>query len=305
MQPQQKKGNRSGGVIRSVPSLFIGGLHSRGKRRASLPDVRPNPHHISPMQSQEVTKTNGGVPGSVSPNLAEAFELPRGRRTTMLRRPVALIKLSALLSAFSLFAEVTTAFAPTALPAALRQQQRPGLLDRDVQQTPAETSTLLWSSTTSKEASVDIGNPIQAERSDSVQSLNDPVILFDGVCNFCNAWVDVLIKLDKEGQFKFAALQSETGKRLLTAIGKEEDDISSVVLVRPDLQHFDKSACVLQVVQELGPAAAAVAGAGRILVPRRLRDFLYDTVADNRYNFLGKRDECRCGDPEYADRFLS
>lgn len=136
-------------------------------------------------------------------------------------------------------------------------------------------------------------------------ALQDPVILFDGVCNFCNAWVDILLRLDRNGKFKFAPLQSETGRRLLAAVGKEADDISSVVLVQPDLRYFDKSACVLKVVQELGPAAALASNGARALVPPSLRDGIYDTVAENRYNLLGKRDECRCGDPQYADRFLS
>lgn len=136
-------------------------------------------------------------------------------------------------------------------------------------------------------------------------SLQDPVILFDGVCNFCNAWVDILLRLDRNGKFKFAPLQSATGRRLLAAVGREADDISSVVLVQPDLRYFDKSACVLKVVQELGPAAALASNSARALVPPSLRDRIYDTVAENRYNLLGKRDECRCGDPQYADRFLS
>jgi len=142
------------------------------------------------------------------------------------------------------------------------------------------------------------------EQSTDSTPTNNPVILFDGVCNFCNAWVDILLRIDVNAKFKFAPLQSETGRRLLTAVGKQADDISSVVLVQPDLQYFDKSACVLQVVRELGPVAAVASNSVNALVPKQLRDNIYDTVAENRYNFLGKRDECRCGDPRYADRFL-
>ena len=135
--------------------------------------------------------------------------------------------------------------------------------------------------------------------------LEDPVILFDGVCNFCNAWVDILLRIDVNSKFKFAPLQSDLGKKLLLAIGKEADDISSVVLVEPDFTFYDKSACVLQVVSELGPLAKLTSNSLRNLVPEGFRDSIYDTVAENRYNLLGKRDECRCGDPQYADRFLS
>ena len=141
-------------------------------------------------------------------------------------------------------------------------------------------------------------------------ALLDPVILFDGVCNFCNTWVDLLLRIDVNQRFKFAPLQSDVGKRLLTAVGKEADDISSVVLIiqQPDddlLKCYDKSACVLKVVEELGPVAWVAAATAERLVPRGLRDSIYDTVAENRYNLMGKRDECRCGDPKYFDRFLS
>jgi len=131
------------------------------------------------------------------------------------------------------------------------------------------------------------------------------VILFDGVCNFCNAWVDILLRVDINKRFKFAPLQSEIGQSLLVSVGKEADDISSVVLVQKDMQFFDKSSCVLKVVEELGPLAGLFSNAAEKIVPRGIRDSIYDTVAENRYNLMGKRDECRCGDPQFADRFIS
>jgi predicted DCC family thiol-disulfide oxidoreductase YuxK len=134
------------------------------------------------------------------------------------------------------------------------------------------------------------------------------VILFDGVCNFCNTWVDILLRMDRNQNFKFAPLQSSVGKELLVAIGKEDDDISSVVLVKTsskELEYYDKSGCVLQVVEDLGPLGGVFSMAVETIVPRPIRDSIYDTVAENRYNFLGKRDECRCGDPQYADQFLA
>lgn len=145
--------------------------------------------------------------------------------------------------------------------------------------------------------------------------LEHPVILFDGVCNFCNTWVDLLLRIDVNGRFRFAPLQSELGKRLLTEIGKDTDDISSVLLIQPTttttttsssvFQYYDKSACVLKVVEELGPVAKLASMSAERLLPPFFRDGIYDAVAENRYNFLGKRDECRSGDPQYFDRFLS
>lgn len=141
------------------------------------------------------------------------------------------------------------------------------------------------------------------------QIAND-VILYDGVCNFCNSWVDILLRIDTSKKFKFAPLQSQVGKQLLVSIGKDAEDISSVILVKHRPQQptspefFDKSRCVLKVVEELGPVARVASRVALTLVPEDIRDVVYDTVAQNRYNLMGKRDECRCSDPQFADRFL-
>ena len=136
------------------------------------------------------------------------------------------------------------------------------------------------------------------------QELSNPVVLYDGVCNFCNTWVDILLRIDLQQKFKFAPLQSTVGKSLLVSIGKEADDISSVVLVASTGESYDKSRCVLKVVEELGHVAALASKTALAVVPEQLRDTVYDTVAENRYNLMGKRDECRCSDPQFADRFL-
>lgn len=132
------------------------------------------------------------------------------------------------------------------------------------------------------------------------------IILYDGFCNFCNKWVDFLITIDKEKIFKFSALQSDNGKDLLQRIGKQKDDISSVVYIKSlsnDLsvsKIYTKSDAALKVMETLGLSPLAAAS----VLPVSLRDSLYDVVAFNRYNFLGKRSECRCGDEKNKDRFL-
>lgn len=135
--------------------------------------------------------------------------------------------------------------------------------------------------------------------------LESPIILYDGVCNFCNAWVDILLRVDVKKKFKFAPLQSDVGRKLLVDIGKDADDISSVLLIQPDLEYYEKSAAPLKVVEELGPLANVLSQTAMTIVPREIRDSIYDTVAKNRYNLMGKRDECRCGDPRFSDRFVS
>lgn len=140
---------------------------------------------------------------------------------------------------------------------------------------------------------------------------NDKVILFDGICNFCNTWVDLLLRIDTNKQYIFTPLQGVKGKELLKCIGKDEDDISSVLLIEKSsssssssLDFYEKSDCVLQVINSLGLPAQIVTTTTKNLLPLEFRDTIYDMVAENRYNFLGKRDTCRCSDPHYADRFI-
>jgi predicted DCC family thiol-disulfide oxidoreductase YuxK len=132
------------------------------------------------------------------------------------------------------------------------------------------------------------------------------VILFDGVCVFCNTWVDLLLRLDTKKQFKFAALQSPKGRELLTSIGRSADDISTVVLVKNAAtgEAYYKSKAVLKVVEQMGLPLFLASAVGSA-IPPFIRDGVYDGVANNRYSLMGKRDTCRCADPTYSDRFLT
>lgn len=173
------------------------------------------------------------------------------------------------------------------------------------------TSFILLQTTTpfSTSRSADpTSSPLVSELSTVAQggnALDSPIILYDGVCNFCNAWVDLLLRVDVHKRFKFAPLQSPIGRKLLVDIGKDEEDISSVLLIEPNLEYYEKSAAPLKVVEELGPLAGALSRTALTVVPREFRDSIYDTVAENRYNLMGKRDQCRCSDPRFADRFVS
>ena len=105
-----------------------------------------------------------------------------------------------------------------------------------------------------------------------------------------------------------AALQSDVGRSLLQAHGRAADDISSIVLVRPD-GAYTKSDAILGISEELNPLPfVPMKPLSRLasgLVPQFLRDLIYDGVADNRYSIMGKRDECRFdADGEFDDRFV-
>jgi len=137
------------------------------------------------------------------------------------------------------------------------------------------------------------------------------LVLYDGVCGFCNTWVNVVLRLDRRGLIRFAALQSDYGRRALAQCGRERDDISSIVFLESVNfgavdgasvpKHFIKSEAVVQVATRLGIPIGLISK----LLPLEFKDNAYDVVAENRYNILGKRDECRITDPEYESRFLS
>jgi len=140
----------------------------------------------------------------------------------------------------------------------------------------------------------------------------DNVILYDGVCNFCNTWVDIILKIDFQRKFRYAALQSENGMMLLEKIGKGKDDISSVVLVKQvkgkqgEYRGHFKSSCVTEVIKELNlPAVSPAAVLLSSVLPLPLKDSAYETVARNRYNFLGKRNTIDRLNNLNADRFLN
>jgi predicted DCC family thiol-disulfide oxidoreductase YuxK len=130
----------------------------------------------------------------------------------------------------------------------------------------------------------------------------DPILLFDGVCHFCNQSVQFVICHDKQGKYKFAALQSSIGQELLKKYNLPTNDFSSFVLVKGN-SCYTKSAAVLQVCLGLG-------GLWRILylfivTPKPLRDGIYNFVAKNRYKWFGKNKQCMIPTPEVRKRFLS
>jgi predicted DCC family thiol-disulfide oxidoreductase YuxK len=129
-----------------------------------------------------------------------------------------------------------------------------------------------------------------------------PVLLFDGVCNLCNRWVQFIIRHDPDGVFRFAPLQSDVGTELLRECGLSADHLDSLVLVEDD-NYYTKSDAALRTATHLG-------GVFRLgwpfqFVPRRLRDWVYDIVADNRYDWFGKRDQCMMPTPDIEERFLA
>ncbi|CAN5376180.1 thiol-disulfide oxidoreductase DCC family protein [soil metagenome] len=127
------------------------------------------------------------------------------------------------------------------------------------------------------------------------------IVLFDGVCNFCNGAVNFIINRDQANRFKFAPLQSEIGQEL-RAKYEIDDDIDSIILVEDD-QAFAHSTAGLRVAKGLGGIWSLAYMF--IIVPAFIRDFVYKTFAKNRYRLFGKKDVCMIPTPEVRERFLS
>lgn len=127
------------------------------------------------------------------------------------------------------------------------------------------------------------------------------MILFDGVCNFCNSSVNYVIARDPGGYFKFAALQSEAGEQMTREYGIDTKNVDSVVLIENG-RAYVRSAAALRIAKKLGfPVALLYAF---IIIPRPVRDLLYDAFAKRRYKFFGERDACMMPTPEIRARFL-
>ena len=131
--------------------------------------------------------------------------------------------------------------------------------------------------------------------------MNPSVVLFDGVCNFCNSSVNWIIARDRRSAFRFAALQSPAGERMQREYGLDPSALDTLVLVQGD-RVYRRSGAALRIVRRLRWPWPALFGL--IAVPAFIRDFVYDFLARHRYRWFGRKDECMVPTPEVRERFL-
>jgi predicted DCC family thiol-disulfide oxidoreductase YuxK len=135
-------------------------------------------------------------------------------------------------------------------------------------------------------------------------SENAPVLLYDGVCGLCNKAVQTVLKHDRRGEMRFAALQSEYGRAVLGRHPELEGTDSVVFVERgPGGERVHvRSAAALRVAAYLGGPWQLFRAAR--LIPAPVRDFFYNLVARYRYRFFGKHDTCLLPPPEARARFM-
>ena len=132
--------------------------------------------------------------------------------------------------------------------------------------------------------------------------MDQPIVLFDGVCNLCNSAVQFIIKHDKKNVFKFASLQSGTGQKLLAQYNFPTEELNSFILIENN-KAYDRSTGALRVAKKLNGILPWLYGF--IFIPKIFRDSIYNWVGRNRYKWFGKKDECMIPTPELKARFLS
>lgn len=127
------------------------------------------------------------------------------------------------------------------------------------------------------------------------------IILFDGVCNFCNSSINFVIERDPNKKFKFAPLQSNAGEKIQKQFNIDSTKLDSVLLIKNG-KVLSKSTAALYIAKELKglwPLLFAF-----IIVPPFLRNAVYNYIAKNRYKWFGKQDSCMMPTPDVRSRFL-
>jgi predicted DCC family thiol-disulfide oxidoreductase YuxK len=132
--------------------------------------------------------------------------------------------------------------------------------------------------------------------------MSHAVVLFDGVCNLCNASVRFVIRHDPEGHFRFSPLQSEFAQKKLEQLGLQPGYEESMLLIAHE-RMSRKSTAVLKIAKKLNgiwPAFYVL-----MAIPAPVRDFVYDIIARHRYGLFGRKEKCMIPTPDLQSRFIN
>jgi predicted DCC family thiol-disulfide oxidoreductase YuxK len=127
------------------------------------------------------------------------------------------------------------------------------------------------------------------------------IVIFDGYCNFCSRSVHFIIRRDKKKYFSFAASQTQEGQHIIGQYGLGDLAQHSIVLIEQG-NVYRKSTAALRITRQLGKGWRLIYVC--IMIPRGLRDYIYDLVARSRYRLFGMSDTCFVPEPEIQERFL-
>ena len=128
------------------------------------------------------------------------------------------------------------------------------------------------------------------------------IVLFDGVCNYCNDKVNFIIKNDKHDVFRFVTLQSETGQKIIKYLGINPS-IDSIILYEPGYAYFIKSEAVFRIIKHLSSSVKLLLFFN--FIPTSIKNVFYDIIAKNRYNWYGKKESCMMPTEELKRKFIA
>ncbi|MEJ7821771.1 MAG: thiol-disulfide oxidoreductase DCC family protein [Chitinophagaceae bacterium] len=132
--------------------------------------------------------------------------------------------------------------------------------------------------------------------------MEQPIVLFDGVCNLCNGAIKFIIRHDKKKVFLFASLQSEAGKKILAQYNFPSDELNSFILIDKG-KAYTRSTGALMVAKKMNGLWPVLYS--YIIIPAFIRDSIYNWISTNRYKWFGKKDECMLPTAELKARFLN
>jgi len=132
--------------------------------------------------------------------------------------------------------------------------------------------------------------------------MEQPIVLFDGVCNLCNGAVKFIIRHDKKKVFLFASLQSEAGQKILAQYNFPPEELNSFILIDKG-KAYTRSTGALMVAKKLNGLWPVLYS--YIIIPAFIRDSIYNWIGTNRYKWFGKKDECILPTAELKARFLN
>jgi len=129
-----------------------------------------------------------------------------------------------------------------------------------------------------------------------------PVIIYDGFCALCSGWARFVLRHDRRAKYRLLSAQSRLGRALYVHYGLDPDDYETNMLIEDGVARFKSEACI-RMAEGLG-APWSIAASLRVL-PRSVRDRIYETVASNRMRFMGRRRACYVPEGRYRERFIA
>jgi predicted DCC family thiol-disulfide oxidoreductase YuxK len=132
--------------------------------------------------------------------------------------------------------------------------------------------------------------------------IQQPIIFFDGVCNLCNASVQFVIAHDKKHQFRFTALQGDYAKEILPQFNADLGKLNTILLLE-DGKLYTKSSAALRIARKLNRLIPLLYAF--LIVPKVIRDWVYDIIARNRYRWWGRQESCWVPTPDLKNKFIA